>query len=335
MFFLLVLWSQSSDIIIYIYMYNIRSNKANIQNKNGYHTITKIPFEYVWSEEWRWIISSFSDLHFTQMALFWLSGHQPCAYHWPGPPLTLLQVSLFSPSHIYMHRGVRIQTHTHQHACRSPIRQCLAHSAFLLPTDWRTEVAREGWGRGELRGKTAGHMSRDLFTNPRQSRARGGRERQIAGSLWAPLWIERGRREACHDKASWRCKRLNATHADTLLRTHRLCLRFFSSQLKQQMVRGRVGSPPTRTHIHWLKHKHTLASKTPNPARGLLLTAWSCPHFVWALKEAYLCLLCWGEISTARSEDWRRRQQRRQEGDETCENPLLKKAAFQGRQSTD
>lgn len=103
---------------------------------------------------------------------------------------------------------------------------------------------------------------------------------------------------------------------------------FFPSQLKQQMVRGRVGSPPTRTHIHWLKHKHTLASKTPNPARGLLLTAWSCPHFVWALKEAYLCLLCWGEISTARSEDWRRRQQRRQEGDETCENPLLKKSSF-------
>lgn len=55
-------------------------------------------------------------------------------------------VSLVSLSltHIYMHRGVRIQTHTHQHACRRLIRQCLAHSAFLLPTDWRTEVEREG-----------------------------------------------------------------------------------------------------------------------------------------------------------------------------------------------
>lgn len=291
----------------------------------------------MWSEEWRWIIYSFSDLHFTQMALFWLSGHQPCAYHWPGPPLTLLQVSLFSPSHIYRHRGVRIQTHTHQHACRSPIRQCLAHSAFLLPTDWRTEVAREGWGRGELRGKTAGHMSRDLFTNPRQSRARGGRERRIAGSLSEHhyrLKEEEGKpamTKPAGGARGW------MRHTQTHSCAHTAFVSdFFSSQLKQQMVRGRVGSPPTRTHIHWLKHKHTLASKTPNPARGLLLTAWSCPHFVWALKEAYLCLLCWGEISTARSEDWRRRQQRRQEGDETCENPLLKKkAAFRGRQSTD
>lgn len=53
-------------------------------------------------------------------------------------------VSLVSLSHIYKHRGVRTQTHAQQHACRRPIRQCLAHSAFLLPTDWRTEVAREG-----------------------------------------------------------------------------------------------------------------------------------------------------------------------------------------------
>lgn len=98
-------------------------------------------------------------------------------------------VSLVSLSHIHaqgcVHTDTQAHTHTHQHACRRPIRQCLPHSAFLLPADWRTESAREGRGRGELRGKTAGHMSADLFTNPRQSRAgaRGGRERRIAGSL--------------------------------------------------------------------------------------------------------------------------------------------------------
>lgn len=110
----------------------------------------------------------------------------------------------------------------HQHACRRPIRQCLAPFASLLPTDWRTEVAREGLGREELRGKTAGHMSRDLFTNPRQSRAEQSKGRKGKGELQA------GRREACHDKASWRCERLNATHADT---HPPLSLDFFS-QLK-------------------------------------------------------------------------------------------------------
>lgn len=172
--------------------------------------------------------SSSSLLYFTQMALLWLSGNQPCTRYWPGPPLTLLQVSLLSPSLTHTCTGgVRTPTHTQQHACKPPICQCLAHSAFLLPTDWRTEVAREGWVRGELRGKTADHMSTDLFTNLRQSGPRGGRERRIAGSLWAPLWIESRRGETCHDKASWSWERLNTTHADTLVHTPPLSLFFF------------------------------------------------------------------------------------------------------------
>lgn len=166
-------------------------------------------------------------------------SHAPV--NWPSPPLTLLQMSLLSASHIYMHRGVHTQTHTHQHACRRPICQCLAHSAFLLPPDWRTEVAREGQERRELRGKTAGHMMRsDLFTNPRQNRARtrGGRERRVAGSLWTPLRIGRGRGEACHGKASWRWERLNATHADTLVYTHSLCLWFFFLNWRSRWLEG-------------------------------------------------------------------------------------------------
>lgn len=128
----------------------------------------------------RGIISSPPDLHFTQTALFWLSGHQPCAYC--RAPLTLLQVSLFS-SCLTLSLSLSL-TLTHTHACMHvahtvtslqgpPIRQSLPHSTFPLPADWRTAVAREGRGRGELRGKTAGHMSRDLFTNPRQSGEEG------------------------------------------------------------------------------------------------------------------------------------------------------------------
>lgn len=176
-------------------------------------------------------------------------------------------VSLVSLSHIHAQRCAHADTHTRERAHRRPIRQCLAHSAFSLPADWRTEVAREGRGRGELRGKTTGHMSRDLFTNPRQSRARarGGREERAVGSLWAPLRTERGRGEACHDKASWRWERLKTTHTDTLVA---FVSDFFFPQLKEQMVRGRVGSPPSpRTHTHtnctdWNRNTNTNQQNT-------------------------------------------------------------------------
>ncbi len=143
----------------------------------------------------------------------------------PSPPLTLLQMSLLSASHIYMHRGVRTLTHTHQHACRHPIRQYLAHSAFLLPPDWRTEAAREvlrerrvarqnGWSHDEQRSvyKPKAEQSKNKGRKGKASRTR---------SLNTITDWKRG-------SLPWQSQlevgQINTTHADTLVYTRRLCL---------------------------------------------------------------------------------------------------------------
>ncbi len=85
------------------------------------------------------------------------------------------------------------------------------------------------WGRGELRGKTAGHMmSRDLFTNPRQSRARtrGGRRASRTRSLNTITDLKR-KRGSLPWQSQLEVGQINTTHADTLVYTRRLCLWFF------------------------------------------------------------------------------------------------------------
>lgn len=79
-----------------------------------------------------------------------------------------------------------MQTHTHEHACRRPIRQCLAHSAFFLPADWRTEAAKGGLRQRRVARQNGwSHEQRSVYKPKAEQRAgaRGGREERIVGSL--------------------------------------------------------------------------------------------------------------------------------------------------------
>lgn len=88
------------------------------------------------------------------------------------------------------------------------------------------------------------------------------------------------------------------------------------------MVRGRVGSPShgrTETRTYLLRDTQTHSSST-----GLLLAAWSCPHFVLGGEN----------IVAFNAEEEHLLQDRRTgggggggelRGGETCEKPLLEK----------
>lgn len=122
-----------------------------------------------------------ADIYLAEMTLFCLSGHQPCMHAADRglPRLTLLQEPLCSLFHIH-ERGVRTQAHTHQHARRRPIRQRLAHSAFLLPTDWRTEA--EGGPRPSRVARQNGwsHEHRSVYKPEAERSSAGGVGREEA-----------------------------------------------------------------------------------------------------------------------------------------------------------
>lgn len=147
------------------------------------------------------------DLHFTQMALFWLSAHQ-----WP--PLTLLRVS---PSH----------AHAHARAWRRPIRP---RSLIAPSSACRLEDAGSGGGpteRSVARQNGRSHERRSVY----KPGATGGRR---AAALKHHYGLKE---EVCHDEARWSCETLGAARR-TPARTLRLCPRFFLLQSKQQMVEG-------------------------------------------------------------------------------------------------
>lgn len=198
----------------------------------------------------------------------------------------------------YIHAQGRAHTDTRTSACLQAPYSSVSGS-FCLPSAYRLEdrgsegglrerrVARQnGWSheqRSVYKPKAEQSKERKGKANCRRSLSTIMDWKRKRGSLPWQSQLEVGETE--HD-----------TRRHTFAHTPPLSLIFFS-QLKEQMVRGRVGSPPpTQTHTLTDKHTHTYTSKIPNPARGLLLTAWSCPHFVWALREAHLWLVYWEGI---------------------------------------
>lgn len=237
---------------------------------------------------WGCATSSFADLHFTQMALFWLSGHRPCACYWPRPPLTLLQMSLLSPSHIYMHRGVRTQTHGHTHtsACLQAPHSSVSAS-FCLPSACRLEDrGSEGGPRERRVARQNGwsHEHRSVYKpKAEQSRSKGRKgkaNRRLSLSLSTIKDWKRKRGSLPWQSQLEVGETKHNTRRHTRAHTQPLSQFFFFSQLKEQMVRGRVGSPPP-THMHWLTHKHTLHQQNTKP---------SCRTVVDCMELSSLCL---------------------------------------------
>lgn len=294
---------------------------------------------------WGCATSSLADLHLTQVALFWLSGHQPCACYWPRPPLTLLQMSLLSPSHIYMHRGVRTQTHrrTHTSACLQAPHSSVSAS-FCLPSACRLEDrGSEGGPRERRVARQNGwsHEHRSVYKpkaeQSRSKRRKGKANRRLLLSLSTIKDWKRKRGSLPWQSQLEVGETKHDTRRHTRAHTQPLSLSFFFffSQLKEQMVRGRVGSPPpTHTCTDWHTNTHS-TSEIPNPATGLLLTAWSCPHFVWDLEGSTSLPSALRRNTHCRIRGLEEETTGERRGGWDLWKSSVKKAALRGRQSTD
>ena len=128
-----------------------------------------------------------ADLHFTQMALFWLSGHQRCACYRPRPPLTLLQMSLLSPSLSlslslslsYSLTHTHTHTHTHTRACGQAPHSPVAGS-FCLPSACRLEDPGSEGGlmeRRVARQNGWSHEQRSVY-KPKAEPSKGGKGKE-------------------------------------------------------------------------------------------------------------------------------------------------------------